>query len=106
MNIARLLKQSCTIYNSTGTDKYGKATAGSGTAADCRFERRSKNVLDIQGEQTTIHAVVFLKPDVSVSIGDRLDYNSQTYKVITIADQVNGRGVAHHKELGVQLWRQ
>lgn len=105
-SFARLLRQTCTIYNATGTDDYGKATVGAGETVNCRFERSSKNVMDIQGQQTTLHGVVFVLPTVSVSIGDQLDYNGQKYKVLDIAEPVGRRGSVHHKELGVQLWRQ
>jgi len=105
-SFTRLLKQTCTISNASDTDDYGKAIVGAGTSLPCRFERASKNVIDVQGQQTTLHGIVFVEAATSVKIGDQLDYNSQTYKVIDIAEPVGRRGVIHHKELGVQLWRQ
>ena len=102
----RLLKQTCTISNASGTDDYGKATVGSGTAVDCRFERTSKNVFDhLKGQQTTLHGIVFVKATTAASIGDQIVYNSQNYKIIEISEPVGRRGLVHHKELGVQLWR-
>lgn len=104
MSFNGLLNQTVTITAGSARDKFGKLTFGSGTDYKARFEKTSKNIFNKQNELEPIDGVVFVKPDTTVSIGDRLVHNSLTYKVMKIDEVVVGTGTLHHKELMVQEW--
>jgi len=103
--IKRLLKQTGELRSKSGVDGYGKTEFAAPVSVACRFEQKSKNIIEPDGQQITLHGIVFVLPDVEVKGGDRFDHGGNSYKVITVAEQAGRNGDIHHKELGVQLWR-
>lgn len=104
MSISNLLNQTITLTAQGEQDKFGKASFSSGTDYNARFERTNKTIHTKENTVEPIDGVVFLSSDVTVSLGDRIVYDSQTYRVMKISEPPIGNGVIHHKELLVQEW--
>lgn len=105
MGINHLLNQTITIANPSGTrDLHGKPSLGAPTSVSARFERTTKTIVTAEREREPIHGIVFVPPGTSVSIGAKVTYDGEDYRVMTRSDIVVGSGSVHHYELMVQLW--
>ena len=105
MSVESLSHQSITIENPSGTlNRYGKSGFSASTTALVRFERTYKTIKTDTKEREPIHALVGLEPDISISKGARVVYGSDSYRVMEIAEAVDGDGAVHHREAMLQLW--
>jgi hypothetical protein len=102
--IKGLLNQTITIYSKTGFDAYGRESVGTATTAKGRMEVGNKNYLKPNGETVTIDAILFLGADVTISIDDKVNFNSVNYKVTYLNKIVGGSGSTDHLELALQQW--
>lgn len=104
MALVGLLNQAGSLYTKSTRNKYGKTGFGSAVAIKMRFQKTSTTILNNEREPEPIDGIVFVGPDVTIDVGDKLTYNSVTYRVMTVEPIVVGNGSVHHKELKVQEW--
>lgn len=104
MSLASLLNQTITISTAGGRDKFGNTVNGSAVSYSARFEKKTKTIVTEQSDRTPIHGSVFVGPGTVVAKGDKVNFESQDYKVMEIAPMVDGRGNVRHTELLVQRW--
>lgn len=105
MAINHLLNQTGHLETETGvTDRHGKPTFAAGANINIRFEQTSKIIATATKEREPIDGIVFVKPNQTVDIGDKLTYNEVEYRVMRVSPIVVGNGTVHHKELLVQRW--
>lgn len=104
MSINHLLNQSATLSTKGSVDKYGQNSFGSATSIKVRFEKTKKTIKTINKEEEPIDGVVFVNPNITVAVGDKLTYQSVEYRVMKSSPIVKGNGVVNHHELLVQEW--
>lgn len=105
MSVSTLSNQSITIENPAGTqDKHGQPVFSTGATALCRFERTYKTIVSAEREREPVHAIAGLPPGVTIVRGARVTYGSDQYRVIQLAEAVDGSGTVHHREAMLQLW--
>lgn len=105
MSVNTLSNQTVTIENPTGTrDKHGQAAFGAGTSAAVRFERTYKTIKTEEREREPIHALMGCPPAVTIAKGARVTYQTDTYRVMQVAEAIDGSGDVHHREAMLQLW--
>lgn len=104
MGINALLNQTITIAAHSTRDYQGKSSFSAPVTARCRFEQVKKTIVNAQKETEPIDGIVFVPGDTSVSTGDKVTFNAQTYRVMVCSPIVDGRGTTRHIELKVQLW--
>lgn len=105
MSFAGLLNQSVAIRHQDGTrDIHGKRAFSAPTTVSARFERKYKTIVTAERENEPIHAIVFIPAGTAVSVGDRITYVSDDYRVMDKQDIVGRGGSVHHIELLLQLW--
>ena len=105
MSISTLSNQTVTIANPSGTrTRTGQDNFDSPTTATVRFERTYKTIKTEEREREPIHAVMGMDPSISISVGAKVTYGSDTYRAMTIAEAIDGSGTVHHREVNLQLW--
>lgn len=105
MTVDTLSNQTVTIENPSGTrDKHGQEAFSAGASASVRFERTYKIIKTENREREPIHAVMGLPAAVSIQRGARVTYGSDVYKVLQLAEAIDGSGTVHHREAMLQLW--
>lgn len=105
MSVSTLSNQSVLIQNPTGTrDKHGQSAFDAGATVSVRFERTYKTIKTEEREREPIHALMGSVPSIDVQIGAKVTYDSEVYRVITVAEAVDGSGNVHHRESNLQLW--
>ena len=105
MSFAGLLNQTLTLNVVSGKDRYGRENYGSSSTVRCRFQKSNKVVLQSNGETQAIDAIIFVNPDTSVNVDDKVVYSSEAYKVINKNSVVGAGGDVHHLELEVIKWQ-
>ena len=100
-----LLNQTISLYTKTSLDAYGRKQVGSAVSHVARVQETTKAILLPNGETVNIVAIVYLKPDVSVSNGDKIGYGGNFYKIFS-KDTVIGQSVSHHIKLHLTKWQE
>lgn len=73
-----------TIYNSSAKDEYGRDSWGSGVAALGRFVEKYKLLYNPQGEATSADALIHVPAETVISVGSRVVFNGNSYRVIQL----------------------
>lgn len=105
MSFKAMLRQSITIYGRPGHTADGRETVGSSTTLRARFEHKTENRLLPNGEAVRVDGMVFVPASTTVSVDDKITFDSVDYKVVFKHSAVTGRGKIHHIELEVQKWQ-
>lgn len=71
-----------TIYNETTRDEYGRENWGTGTAVNGRFVESSKVLYSTKDETKKADALIHIPDDTVISVGSKVVYSGQNYKVI------------------------
>jgi hypothetical protein len=106
MSIAGFFNQDLTIYTRSSYDAFGREVAGAGTAVKGRVQQTNKQRLLPNNSLITIELLADVGSSVTVSIDDKVTFDSVDYKVFGIKTAVDGAGVTHHKQLELIKWRQ
>lgn len=106
MAVTDFFNQTITLYNRTSYNKYGKLVVGSGTSVSCRVQEGTKNIVTPDGQNITILAVVYVSPSTTVSVNDKVAYNSVDYKVYRKYVTVDGSGTANHIKIELIKWQE
>ncbi len=105
MAINQLLNQTGTLENPTGSsDRHGNLGFTDAATIAMRFERSTRTIVTKEREREPIDGTVFVAPNVSVSMGARITFDSQRYRVMRVTTATLGNGKTHHIELLVQSW--
>jgi hypothetical protein len=104
MALQNFLNQTGTLKSRTGYDQYGKEVQAAGTSVACRFQETTKTIIKSDGSTEPIDAYAFFDPSISVNAGDHFTFGGVDYRVMTNNLVVDGRGLAHHSEVGLQKW--
>lgn len=104
MEISGLLNQTGQIAVRTTRDRHGQLTYAAAADVAMRFEQTNRTIQTPENEKEPIDAVVFVGPTVSVELGDKVIYNSVSYKVMRKSTVPGRDGSTHHLELLVQKW--
>lgn len=104
MSIHGLLNQTITITASTGSDAYGRSTFDTGSSIKSRFQRVTKQRLMANGDVILLEAIVYVMPNVSVSVNDKVTYQSTDYRVFSKNESVDGGGAVRLIKLELTKW--
>jgi hypothetical protein len=104
MSFESLLNQTITIYNKASTDKWGRKTVGSGTSVSARLKEATDTFLLPNGEVQIVDGVAYVDAGTTVSVDDKISYNSIDYRVLKKEVQVDGAGTNHHIKLILIKW--
>ena len=105
MSLASLLNQLITIYNQSSYDAYGRTSVGSGTTAKARFQAQKKRIILGNGDVATIDAVAYVPSDTTVDEDDRVNYDSNDYKVLSAYPTPDGKGDTRFIKLELIKWQ-
>lgn len=105
MSITGLLNQTITIATKSGYDKYGRENVDAPTTVKARFQRTTKQKLSPNGSLITIDGIVYVSPDTTVAIDDKITFDGADYKVHGIYAAVDGTGDTNHLKLEVIKWK-
>ena len=106
MSLAGLLNQSITHYPRASYGADGRVTTGTGSVISSRFMVKTKRILLPNGNTLTIDAYAIMDSDDSVNTNDRIDYDSQKYKVVDIYKVPDSNGDIHHQEVRLIKWQE
>jgi len=80
-----LMRQTVLVFPRPSTDEYGRDSFSASTAYRGRFVLKSIIIIDSKGEEVQADAVCYLPNTVSsLDIGDKVEYNSISYRVIKL----------------------
>jgi hypothetical protein len=82
-----------TIYNKTTLDGYGRESWGIGTAVSGRFVEATQTLRNAKGELITVDALAHLPADTTISIGSKVVFGGNNYKVMKIDHPKDGVSV-------------
>lgn len=105
MSLAALLNQTISVQNPTGTvGKHGEKALGSATQMAARVQRTSRTIVTPDREREPIHAVIYVAGSRTVEYGAKITYGTETYRVMSKAEGVDGAGDVQNIKLECQLW--
>jgi plastocyanin len=104
MSLASLLRQSTTLYNRSGYDRYGKETVGAGTTIKARVQIVSKPRIMPDGTSYVITAIIYYPSDTTINEGDKITYGANNYRVHGISLPTDGVGQTNHKKIECTNW--
>lgn len=106
MSLNGLLNQTITLYTKTSYNRYGREVVGTGTDYKARVQEVSQSKLLPNNQVVLVNLVVYLNPDVSVSINDKITYETVDYKVYSVSKPVDGGGNRHHVKCECTKWQE
>ena len=104
MAVTDFFNQTITLYNRSSYDKFGKMVVGSGTSVSARVQENTKDVVLTNGQIITILATVYVAPATTVSVNDKVTYDSTNFKVHRKYKTVDGLGTVSHIKLELIKW--
>lgn len=104
MSATNLFNQTITLYSKSSYDAYGREVVGAGASVNCRFQHKTKQRLLPDGSLKTIHAIAYIPGGTTIAEDDRVTYGSDTYKVFSINNAVDGSGNINHIKLELIKW--
>lgn len=104
MNVDHLLQQTCTIYTAGSQDRFGKNSYGTGADVACRFQSTNRIMQMPNGEKAPVDGLLWLSAADGIVIGDKIDFNNTSYRVMMISPIVDGSGATRHYELSMSKW--
>ena len=93
------LNQSASWKALTGFDSYGKATWGTGTTINVRWESRQEKVINPQGAEVLSKGVFYCREDIKA--GDLLTFGSEDMVVLTVNHYPGLDGNIVYREVAV-----
>lgn len=105
MSLQSLLNQSLVIQSRSAYNAQGREVLGATTTVLGRVQPKQKTIFSPTGELITIDAVAYLKPTTTVSIGDKITYSSESYKVYGKYSVPDGQGNVNHIKLNLIKWQ-
>lgn len=106
MAVNDFFNQTITLYNKSSYDKFGKLVVGAGSSVSCRVQEGTKNVMRADGQVINILATVYMGPSETISVNDKVTYNSTDYKVYRKYVTVDGKGDANHIKIELIKWQE
>lgn len=98
-----------TIYHSPSLDAYGRQSWSTSVSTKGRFLKKKKRMIDDQGEETTSDAELWVinsnKDLDSVAVGDKVTYDSEDYRIMTLNEATKATGGHHHFEMVLKSWQ-
>ena len=89
-----LMRQTVLVFPRPSTDAYGRDSFLASTAVRGRFVLKSIIIIDSKGEEVQADAVCYLPNTVSgLDIGDKVEYNSISYRVIKLEQPMDDLSV-------------
>jgi hypothetical protein len=104
--IRGLFNQTLTIYNKSSFNAEGREVVGAGTNYQARVQQTTGQKMLPNGSLITIDIIAYVQSDITVSVGDRIDYSGVKYKVFGKYGAVDGAGVINHYKLELIKWRE
>lgn len=92
-----LLAARVTIEGYLGDGGYGPTWAAPTVDVPARVEGRRRITRDETGREVISAATVYLRPDVTVAVDDRITIDSRTYMVAEVVDAADLHGVSHRE---------
>lgn len=105
MSFAALLKQTITVFEPGTKNKYGRVTEGDSSTHKARVDLRTRTRHDASGNLVTMAGQIFVKPDVPLTQGTRVDYDGQKYQVVHTYKVAGRAGKTHHIEADIVEFR-
>ena len=99
------MRQSVTLYVTSGKTRYGKESYEAATTQLARVNEKSKVIFKPNGETITILANAYFNSTVTISIDDKVTYNSNDYKVFSKKIVRGQVGKAHHIKVELIKWQ-
>ena len=109
MSLKSLMRQTITLYNRSGFDRYGKETVGAGTSVLARVQIVSKVRFHFSAQgsdaaEYVIAAIIYVPSATTVNEGDKITYNSVDYRVHGVTLSTDGQGDTAFKKLECTKW--
>ncbi len=101
--LEEMLQQEIDIKRKTGVS-YGQPVHGIATTHKVYWEEEFRSIKNIQGQEVVSRAMGILRPDVEVSIEDKvIDPGGKEWIVLSVqtAPDLDGGRFPHHKEIYV-----
>ena len=105
MSLAGLLNQSIVIYTKSSYNSQGREVLGGVNTVRARVQPKSKNVMSPTGAILTIAAIAYVLPNTTVSVDDKVTYDSSAYKVYSKYPVADGQGTINHIKLELIRWQ-
>jgi hypothetical protein len=106
MAVTDFFNQTITLYSRASYNKFGKLVVGAGVNYPARVQEGTKNVLLPNGQVIEILAKVYISPDVTVAVNDKIVYGGKEYKTYSKYVTVDGSGNANHISLELIKWQE
>lgn len=97
----RLLTDTIEVFAHTGRGFSGPIYSGVPAVAKARVELGYRKITDANGQDVVIDGTVFVHPSDSISIGDKVTYDTQNYSVVAVQPMSVGSSV-HHCEAAIK----
>lgn len=105
MAVQDFFNQTITLYPTSSYDRYGKLVTGSGTEYPARFQETTKDVLSPTGELIHIVGIVYVSPNITIAVNDKVTYSGSDFKVFKKYSAVDGQGATSHIKLELIKWQ-
>ena len=101
-----LMRQSVTVYPTSTVDDYNRETWTGGVSQKGRVELKTIVLKDEKGEEIQADAACFLATLVTgFSIGSRIDYDGESYRVLTLKSNVDSLGNIKLYKILMKRWK-
>lgn len=105
MSLAGLMNQTITVYQKTGFDKFGRAVTPTPATEKARFQKTTKQRVLPNNTIVIISAIAYVMPDSVANVDDKITYGSDSYKVYSKYEAVDGAGTTNHYKLELTKWQ-
>jgi len=79
----------------SGHDSDGQPTWSAAAALTCRFESKYRRIATSTGESIISAGRLFVEPSQAAAINDKIAYNSKTYRVIQVDEEMGFNSLSH-----------
>lgn len=99
MALPNLLNQTVSVYPRASYDSYGREVLGSAVSYKARVQEVTKTIQQPNGQIIAVDAIAYLNANPTISINDKVSFNSTTYKVVGKSTAIDGQGNTNHVKL-------
>ena len=90
LNTSGVTMEAVTGHNSDGAPTYGSAAT-----IKCRYEPKRKLLRLLNGEAVISAGRLFVEPDLTVAVNNKINYAGTTYRVLEIHEEQGFDSISH-----------
>jgi hypothetical protein len=103
--VKHLFKHKLIVYSTEARNEYNEESYSGAAEYYGRFQLKNKLITNPQGESIMADAVIYMdKEATSLSIGTKVEYSSQAYRVIGLEESLNDLGNREFYKVWLQRW--